>query len=366
MINTVSGKIAPQDLGVTCFFDSLQEPAPGINAFITLSESANLAEFGGNLDVNIITSNGRPDMHGTEDKPYRDIAKSIISEIREGIGNSGIYPGIISIPGSENDTLTDSEAKLFKAAAFAHRKTGLSVFVRAGTVKHAKFLINHCVHGDKLIILKADLSTDLPSLIKLLSLGVNIAAGIAGNSQAEKLKQLITNGYGEHILAWSNGSRCPNELFRKHGISDASAEKILIQNPARILRVDPNYKASFASFNTRLSILIDSEIICPRTAVLTKHFMSALSKKQRFSKDSDAFYDFETLVALNLEMIVTGDGNNDDGGLNDTSDLTGKWYLEFSKKTLRELCIVENLRYRDADAEVLAGNIGEFLSFLDI
>lgn len=56
------------------------------------------------------------------------IAERFVREIRDGIDDTGIRPGIIGEIGT-GDPITDSELKILRAAAKAHRETGLPITV---------------------------------------------------------------------------------------------------------------------------------------------------------------------------------------------------------------------------------------------
>lgn len=59
------------------------------------------------------------------------LAEEIISEIEDGVGGTGIRPGIIGEIGSNEDTITPAEEKSFRAAARAHLATALTVSTHA-------------------------------------------------------------------------------------------------------------------------------------------------------------------------------------------------------------------------------------------
>ena len=60
------------------------------------------------------------------------LASVWINEFEEGIGESGIRPGFIKIGVDGNDTLSAAHRLLIRAAAIAHKKTGLAIASHTG------------------------------------------------------------------------------------------------------------------------------------------------------------------------------------------------------------------------------------------
>src|SRR5262249_51191179 len=59
------------------------------------------------------------------------LAKQWVKEFEDGIPRSGVRPGIIKI-GVNSGSLSEIDIKLVKAAAIAHRKTGLTIASHTG------------------------------------------------------------------------------------------------------------------------------------------------------------------------------------------------------------------------------------------
>lgn len=64
-------------------------------------------------------------------RPTAALAEDIITEITDGVGESGVRPGIIGEIGSDRDYISPVEEKSFRAAARAHLATGLTVTTHA-------------------------------------------------------------------------------------------------------------------------------------------------------------------------------------------------------------------------------------------
>ena len=55
----------------------------------------------------------------------------MIGEVRNGVGSTGVRPGIIGEIGSNDDTVSEAEEKSFRAAARTHLATGLTITTHA-------------------------------------------------------------------------------------------------------------------------------------------------------------------------------------------------------------------------------------------
>ena len=69
--------------------------------------------------------------HAFEDSP-ETIARVWINEFVNGIDNSDIHPGFIKIGVDRSDTLSAMHEKLIRAAAIAHKATGLTIVSHTG------------------------------------------------------------------------------------------------------------------------------------------------------------------------------------------------------------------------------------------
>lgn len=61
------------------------------------------------------------------EKTTKQIADDIIREIETGIGDTGVRPGIIGEIGCDRNYISPAEERSFRAAARAHKRTGLSI-----------------------------------------------------------------------------------------------------------------------------------------------------------------------------------------------------------------------------------------------
>lgn len=99
-----------------------------------------LKELSEKTGINIVTNTG---YYGANNNKYvpehaydetpEDIAKVWIDEFNNGIEGSGIFPGFIKIAVDRKDSLSPIHAKLVKAAALAHKATGLTIVSHTGS-----------------------------------------------------------------------------------------------------------------------------------------------------------------------------------------------------------------------------------------
>lgn len=134
----------------------------------------------------------------------------IMNEINNGIGYTGIRPGMIKI-GVSKDIVTDEEFRLGKIMCAVQRETNLPFYVHFtdGTcaVETAKYLIDSGAVKEKLILGHVDVPKDRYYLEKLCSFGVNVSMDKFGRdynnhdkNKVDIVKYLIGKGYLNRIL----------------------------------------------------------------------------------------------------------------------------------------------------------------------
>lgn len=87
------------------------------------------------LDMDIVMSCGwyREPWFETdlERRSADDLARQLVSEINEGVGDTGVKPGIIGELGTDRDFVSPLEERVLRAGARAHHQTGLSITLHA-------------------------------------------------------------------------------------------------------------------------------------------------------------------------------------------------------------------------------------------
>lgn len=166
-VMTVTGPVPADELGVVLphehiFVNTMREyRGNGLlhDPAVAVEELRDFASVGGRTIVELTTSEiGRnPEqlarasrdsgVHvlmgcGHYREPYWDLAQfesasvdglaeAIIREVEDGVGTTGIRPGIIGEIGNQGDALSDVAVKSFRAAARAHTATGLTLSTHA-------------------------------------------------------------------------------------------------------------------------------------------------------------------------------------------------------------------------------------------
>ena len=144
-----------------------------------------LAEISRKTGINIITNTGwyaadneRHLPKEIKDMTAEEISLIWINEAKNGIGNSGIKPGVISI-GISGTLLTENDIKLVSAACLTHLATGLSIMSHtgpaAGAMAQLKILEKYGVDPSAFIWLHAMEEVSKGRLLTIAEKGAWIA-----------------------------------------------------------------------------------------------------------------------------------------------------------------------------------------------
>jgi phosphotriesterase-related protein len=203
------------------------------------------------------------------------ITQMLIRDITIGIENTGIKAGMIGEQGTYTSAITEREAIIFRASATAAKETGvaISTHTHAGElgVEQAEFLLREGVSPKKIIIGHLDDKTPLRAEVKLmrelLALGVWIqfddigfdyftpALGVqmpSDQDRVEILAEFIADGFENQIVLGSDVCKASHlksqggpgfvhlvtnfsTIAKDYGISEATMNKLLIENPAQVL-----------------------------------------------------------------------------------------------------------------------------------
>jgi phosphotriesterase-related protein len=225
-IQTVSGKISPEEMGLTLIHEHIlvdfigadstgyhrwdkdsviQRVLPyleelkvrGVKTIIECTPSYlgkdpvllnKLTELTG---ISFLTNTGYYGAVGAKylpehafDESSVQLANRWIKEFREGIETTGIKPGFIKISVNEGAILSDMDKKLVQAAAITHLKTGLLIVSHTGTWKTAKAEIDVLkesgVDVSNFVWVHAQTEKDFNNYLKAAEFGVWISLdGIA-------------------------------------------------------------------------------------------------------------------------------------------------------------------------------------------
>ncbi len=140
------------------------------------------------------------------------ISEMMIKEITEGVGNTGIKPGVIKV--ASGPVMTDYEKEVHKAAATAQKATGVPIITHTqgamGGPEQADFLISQGADPKKIMIGHVNNSKDVNYQRSILQKGVYIAfdrfgiaaliGGAPDNVSVQNIATLCKEGYANKIM----------------------------------------------------------------------------------------------------------------------------------------------------------------------
>ena len=198
-----------------------------------------------------------------------DLADELVREATDGVGDSGIRPGIIGEIGTDKPWVSALEERVHRAAARASRRTGLAITTHAvmSDVGLAQLAIFEEEGADpaRVVIGHADSYPVLDHYLAIVGRGASVEFDFLGMSFTpterrgegrivELLCELLARGHAERILLSQdvchnsqlkhydgNGYVHLYESFlprlRAGGASDADITRLTVTNPVRILTV---------------------------------------------------------------------------------------------------------------------------------
>ena len=142
-----------------------------------------------------------------------DLAEELIGEITDGVGDTGIRPGVIGEIGSEKDWVSPAEERVLRAVARAHKATGLSIGAlhAIGPVapQQLRILEEEDVDMTRVAVAHCDAYPHLRYLLGLLERGVYIMFDNCGQYRGmgrfedrilDLIRELIDRGYAGRLM----------------------------------------------------------------------------------------------------------------------------------------------------------------------
>lgn len=303
-VMTVLGPIPPDELGVCLHhehilcdppavtgedpdyrLDDVDRASEELEAFITAGGrsivDASPRDYGRDIDglyaiaqrvpAHIIAVTGRhKHLHATRMENALDVdalTEEYVQELRDGIGERSIRPGVIKLGTSLNE-MTLVERAATRAAARAHNKTGapITTHLEAGTHAHKQLdvLANEGVAPSRVILGHLDRALDCPYLTNLLDRGAFCSFDQIGKRRHGEdgptittLLALVEAGYEDQLLVSQDLAR--KSLLTSYGGSPGLVHllerftlelmgrgapsslvmKLLVNNPSRALTIIP-------------------------------------------------------------------------------------------------------------------------------
>jgi phosphotriesterase-related protein len=198
-----------------------------------------------------------------------DLADELVREAAEGVGDSGVRPGIIGEIGTDKPWLSAQEERVHRAAARASRRTGLAITTHGvlSDVGRAQLRVFEEEGADpaRVVIGHADSFPSLEHYLAIVGRGASVEFDFLGMSFTPQEKhgegrivelacELLSRGHVERVLLsqdvchnsqlkryGGNGYTYLADTFlprlRERGVSDTEIETLTIANPRRILTI---------------------------------------------------------------------------------------------------------------------------------
>ena len=197
-----------------------------------------------------------------------DLADELVREITDGVGETGVRPGIIGEIGTDKPWVSPAEERVHRAAARAARRTGLAVTTHGvlSDVGLAQLLIfeEEGLDPGRVIIGHADSYPVLDHYLAIIERGANLEFDFLGMPwERERLGEarvvelvceLLGRGHADRLFLsqdvcndsqltrfGGNGFTYLAETFlprlRGAGVSDAEIETMTVTNPRRLLTI---------------------------------------------------------------------------------------------------------------------------------
>jgi predicted metal-dependent phosphotriesterase family hydrolase len=196
-----------------------------------------------------------------------DLAEELVREFDEGVGGTGIRPGIVGEIGTDKPWLTGQEERVHRAAARAARRTGMAITTHAvmSPVGLAQLTVfeEEGLDPARVVIGHADSYPVLDHHLEIVRRGANLEFDFLGMSFTpverygerrivELLGELVGRGHADRILLsqdvchdsqlkayGGNGYVYLFETFlprlREAGLPESAIRTMTVANPARIL-----------------------------------------------------------------------------------------------------------------------------------
>lgn len=301
-VTTVLGPVAPDELGITqthehLILDASMVAADPYDAILydvdlAVEELARFKDAGGNCVVEVTCMGAGRDPEALKrisaetgvhivmgtgwyreavypeyvfQKNPNELADILIGEIREGVGGTGIQPGVIGEIGTERHHISPAQERVFRAAARAHLETGAPISTHTThfgelAMEQLALLQEEGVDPGRIIIGHLGDRRGADCLLPIAETGAYLDIDNIGfeapyqtqEERARNVKCLIERGYLEQILL--SMDICTNSqlhyfggpgygylltkflpLLEETGVSRREIEVMMVENPCRAL-----------------------------------------------------------------------------------------------------------------------------------
>jgi len=191
------------------------------------------------------------------------LAEFMIKEIQEGFSEGHGKAEAIGEIGTSKNEWTVNERKLFDAAILAHKVTNKPIYTHTTlstlALEQANYFVGKNADVSKIIIGHVDLNSDIEYILSVLKTGVNVGFDTIGKNnylpddiRIEHLLKIEKEGYLGQVVLSEDLTRKSHLLYKggigyaylfenflprlkEKGMSQENIDKMLIENPKRIL-----------------------------------------------------------------------------------------------------------------------------------
>jgi predicted metal-dependent phosphotriesterase family hydrolase len=199
-----------------------------------------------------------------------DLADELVREIGEGVGDSGVRPGIIGEIGTDKPWVSPAEERVHRAAASAARRTGLSITTHSVLspvgLDQLRIFEEEGLDPGRVVIGHSDSYPVLDHYLEIIRRGASVEFDFLGmtftaverrgeDRIVELLLELLARGNADRVLLSQDvcndgqlhryGGRGYTYLadrflprLRDAGVSDADIDTMTIANPRRLLTIE--------------------------------------------------------------------------------------------------------------------------------
>ena len=197
-----------------------------------------------------------------------DLAAEMVRELEDGVGASGVRPGIIGEIGTDKPWVSALEERVHRAAARAAKQTGMAITTHGVQsdvgLAQLRIFTDEGVDPARVVIGHADSFHNLDYYLKVLAEGANIQFDFLGHRfgaeealeprLVETIVELLERGFGEQLLL--SQDVCHNRQLKANGgfgyvylqqhflptlrtaaVGEGEIRQMTIDNPARILTI---------------------------------------------------------------------------------------------------------------------------------
>jgi predicted metal-dependent phosphotriesterase family hydrolase len=268
------GRYDPQDVFLKALPHLRQVKSAGCNTLVDCTpayigrDPGLLRRLSQASGLQIVTNTG---LYGAAQEKYvpkfayaetaQQLAARWVKEFEDGIEPSGVRPGIIKI-GVDSGPLSEIDAKLVKAAAITHQRTGLAIASHTGdgvaAMAQISTLKSHGVAPEGFVWVHAQNETDTQLHLRAADVGAWVEFDGISSATAEKHAELVLRmkqaGYLSHVLlsqdsGWyhvgepGGGNFHPYNfliaeflpLLGRRGVSETEIETLMVHNPRTVL-----------------------------------------------------------------------------------------------------------------------------------